>query len=480
MKKISHSIICPFICLMTIMMVMQGCASDQFEDVREKDDTFPRLSVTAALAGQTYTRANQDEDEGRVVDGRYYLSYPATDNVYTVAIVDFDKQKTETEGLGIVSSLDGEELAWNKIGGSPVDFYLDNVGNEYGSSSLVTFNDDNPFVAGLFDFENGSNDLLWGEKSVYRNTKTLNFDLHHCMSRIRVQVQVAKSDQSVDDITLDDATVEITNLYTTPRTYNRLDGVLSPADDAETASVVVVSYDEEYEKYGWESISTSEENSDITYLSQDIVILPQSLAEDVNRPQLKITLSNGKVYSGILPHAMLIANSETDNSLNYPVTLAFLREHILTIRTLITEEPPQLAFMPVWVTDWVDKGEFTLEAHQSGVYTASEFSKLIGYYQDHNEYQLVRYGYLFTPEGTDTQKWLFNIFSSVVLQFDDIYNKMKPQTVVGEKGKTKDFEFVFNNYAVYIEKEGESEMTQVTESQLYAIVTGNPNWEQIR
>ena len=92
----------------------------------------------------------------------------------------------------------------------------------------------------------------------------------------------------------------------------------------------------------------------------------------------------------------------------------------------------------------------------------------------------MRYGYIFTPEGTDTQKWRFNIFSSVVLQFDDIYNKMKPHTDVGEKGETKDFEFVFNNYAVYIEKDGESEMKQVTESQLYAIVTGNPNWEQIR
>lgn len=458
------------------ILALQGCNADPGGEVSYPDYTTG-VSVTARIADHTYTRAYQEE--GRVESGEYYLSYPNTNRDYTLAIVDFDKERETTPGLGLVNTLDGSELKWTNIGGSPVTFYLDNVSDRYGEGMEITFSDgDNPFVAGLFDFDEGTNDLLWGEKSVNTGTKSLGFDLHHNMSRVRVQVQVVHTDNSVGEISLEGAKVEITNLHPRPVSYNRLDGTLGLDPAEELKPVTIVAPESEMSGYGWKEVISDDPDNEV-YVSQDIVLPPQSIAEDDSRSRLVITLENGDVYSGILPHAMLIANGD-ETTPNYPVTLSFLKEYVLTIRTLITETPPELAFMPVWVMDWVDKGDFTLEAHQSGIYSASEFYKLIGYYEVLNEYQLVRYGYLMTPEvpAGNTQKiWLFNFFSSVVLDYGQIYDKMKPGHEVEEKGKAKDFTFSFNNYAVYV-KNGEDEI-RVSEEELYALVTGAKTWADI-
>ena len=203
---------------------LYGCSSEEIidEDGRDMSRAF---WVSARVARNTHTRAYQDT--GRVVNGEYWLAYPNTSNQqYTVAKVDFDKESQTSPGLGIVSTMAGTELKWSEIGGSPVNFYLDNVPpsmdtqNSYGET--VTFDPaENPFVASVFDTINGSNDLLWGDKSVARDTKSLSFDLHHNMSRVKVQVMIAHKENSVGEINLNNARVEITNLYAKTLSYDR-------------------------------------------------------------------------------------------------------------------------------------------------------------------------------------------------------------------------------------------------------------------
>lgn len=454
-----------------LVFALQGCSAEDPGDPTP-GGFGPEIRVSAHIADHVFTRSYIEQ--GPVESGEYYLSYPNTNRDYTVAIVDFEQEKDVTPGLGIVHTLAGGELKWSDIGGSPVDFYLDNVSDDYGTGPQVDFSTENPFVAGVFDAVDGSNDLLWGSKSVNSGTRSLGFDLHHYMSRVKVVVEVVHKDYAVEDITLEGATVELTNLYSTPQSYNRLDGSLA-LDENSYGSIKIV--DPSATAHDWVDTDASDEEKTV-YYSPDIVLPPQNLAEDYTRSQLKITLQNGDVYTGILPHAMMIADPK-DNTLNYPVTLAFLKEYVMTIRTVITEEPPQLAFMPVWVVGWVDKGEFNLEAHQSGIYSAAEFYRLTAYYKALNEYQLVRYGYLTTQEG-GVKVWLFNIFSSLTLNYNDIFGMMKPGVTVPDKGLTKNFMFEFNNYSVYVQNGSEEDVVQVNPTQLYGIVTGTLNWNQLQ
>ena len=173
----------------------------------------------------------------------------------------------------------------------------------------------------------------------------------------------------------------------------------------------------------------------------DFVLPPQSLLDDDERPRLVITLKDGDVYSGILPHAMEVVTGFDKNGtpVTYPVALAFLREHILTLRTVITEDPPALSFMPVTVIEWVDKGDFSLEGHQAGVYTSEDFMELVNNYDNYNEEQLERFG-LNTGE-----RWEFNFWGSAVIgNADAVAGRMKV-----EEGK-KPFMFKFHGYKCII------------------------------
>ena len=144
------------------------------------------------------------------------------------------------------------------------------------------------------------------------------------------------------------------------------------------------------------------------------------------------------------------------------MTLAFLKEHVLTIRTLITEAPPELVFMPVLVTEWVDKGEFSLEGHQAGIYKEEEFYDMIEQYQQNNVFQLARYGYKTEKDdGTEEKIWVFNIWHSLVLE-DRIKGSM-----VRNNGQD-DFEFNFNRYTVSL-----TDGTAVSTAGLKTLVT-NP------
>lgn len=435
------------------------------------------VRVVATVARELNTRA-----EGEtifVMDGIYNLSYLKPDNeTWSVASVDFNKEGLNAPGVGIVSVPGGEELRWLDVGGGATPtFYLDNVDSDKGiaGSTLTEINlgTPNSYQAAVFDED--VNDLLWSSAMVRRNDKNINFDLHHNMSRLRVEVTVDRTNSTeTRPLNLDDATVTITSINQVPVSYNRLDGNLTlPTGDEAYSDLKIVNPDDATSK--WKSVSVDDTNDLIsTYVSVDFVLPPQELLTDQNRPQLIITIPNPdgteSIFSGIIPHAMLV-DDDTHLTPSYPVSLSFLKEHILTIRTKITEDPPTLSFMPVTVVKWVDKGEFTTEAHQAGIYTAQEFYNLIAYYKAKNSYQLTRYGKFVEETDEDGQSvtnsyWQFDFFHSVVLDYTKISGQMKVSDMDA-------FKFSFNGYSVFVtDGNTDKEPVRVTESQLYNIVVG--------
>ena len=449
-----------------------SCSSElvENEEVEQADPIFINADIASGLYSRSYI------ETGPVEDGTYYISYPSTPNsIYNTLPVTFDNPGS-SPGIGMVRTGDPNQMfTWNMVGGgaTPI-FYLDNVAPNTsvasGDPNIVMFDDTyHPYRAGLFDEVNGTNDLLWGEKTIGRQTtNTVTFDLHHNMSRIRLQITVDKTNEHLpNDLSLKNAVVSISSINQTPISYNRIDGTLELPSETATGNpyseLIFVGKGVDWKT---EDPDPTNPNNITVYTTYDFVVPPQGLLDDENRPRLTITLKSGKVYSGILPHAMLIPdpNKPNDPELSYPVTMYFLKEHILTIRTLISEEPPELAFMPVQVVEWMDKGEFSLEGHQAGLYLPSEFYNMIGYYQEYNEYQLTRYGVKVTPEGQDTPIWYFNVFRTMTLNFDDIDQKMTPGV------EKLDFQFNFNGYSVYVTKDGVTQ--QVNQNQLYNIVTG--------
>lgn len=451
----------------TALAAVAACSSEEAPVVPpEAGDTF---TVTAEVARQLYSRGYQKS--GDVENGTYYLSYPlAAGNSYNLATVNFGVEGSDPK-MGVVTDSDGKELKWIDISQGTPTFYLDNVApdvatGEESTLTRIVFGNDNPYKAALFDEKDGKNDLLWGTTTARHGFNTVDFELHHCMSRLRVEVTVDKTNEHFPgDLNLGGATVEISSIRQTPRAYNRFDGSLeldtldASGSNYETVYSTLTLVNPGDAELTWDGDPIVDETNEnkMTYTTKDFVLPPQGLLGDANRPRLTIKF-NGRTYSGILPHAMLIGD--------YPVALYFLREHILTIRTVITEEPPELAFMPVWVVEWVDKGEFTVEGHQAGIYRPEEFYKLIGYYESYNEYHLPRYGRLVTEgEGESaTEKWRFDFFRTVTLEYGRIQGKMELQS--------KDFSFNFNGYAVYVQYPNESDPKQVDEQKLYNIVTG--------
>ena len=445
------------------LMALAACSSDK---VDEADSTQDGNIIKVGALMAEFLHSREDMGSTQVVEiGDFCMSFPVVNSgEYRNAIVRFNVPEFEPS-IGVVTIPPDSELKWsNVLNVSQPTFYLDNIPLEKSSGSnpsSVVFDDQyNPFVAGLFDFEKGNNDLLWGSKAEPRNSKTINFDLHHNMARLKVRITVDKTNEAeMGDLDLSEgAIVSITSLVNSPVSYNRLDGSLALSDLRESLTLVTP----EDPELSWDTIITDPENDNITvYTTKDFVLPPQGLPEDITRPELVITLKNGNTYSGILPYAMEVLDSEHPDP--YPMTLYFLKEHILTISTVITEEPPQLEFMPVQVVDWVYKGLFSFDGHQSGIYKANEFYNFIRDYNAGEVSRLDRYGMLTKPENSDTDLWVFQFWNSVVLDYTEIYRKI-PQTNIP-------FIFSFNGFTISVRK-NDGTITPVNADSLYKILLG--------
>ena len=460
--KISQSYnIYLYLSLIAFVLSATGCESRHVGDDPSELDS-PQVCIQANIDHISQSRAYQAQ--GTVVEGTYNLTFPINaDNQYNIGEVRFGVTN-ENPQIGYVTLPGNLPLKWLSVGGgSTPTLYLDNIPRDIDGATSdvdVTFSQGaNPYVAAPFDSIEGSNDLLWGAKMFQRNAGTLHFDLQHVMARVRLMIT---ADNTNGDIDLTDATVKITNLNQTPQSFNRLDGILTLNTDTPDAYTDLFFVNPEDSKLNWIQHYNLPDNK-VVYQSPDFVLPPQDLLQDANRPQLIITLSNGVTYSGILPSAMLI-NDGTHEEPSYPVALSFLSQYVLTIRTIVTDDPPSLSFMPVYVMRWVDKGSFDEEAHQSGIYLASEFYKLIDYYTSGRVFQLDRYGKQIDNEGN--KLWVFDFWNSVILDYNQIHNKMPVNSAVGP------FTFSFNNFKVFVKyNDSEDGTVEVNSQQLYNIIT---------
>lgn len=474
------SVLFAIIFLIATSLLLFSCSNEGMEDNISAKGVH--LKVSAQIASELSTRDYQAKDE--VKNGNYYLTYPVA-NGNSVATADFDSGSFAGTGSAIVTTSTGEELEWDMIGGGNTPtLFLDNVKPSLNIDpqvipTTVIFGSENPYIAAPFDSVNGSNDLLWGKQTSGRGSPKINFDLHHNMSRIRLIVTADRTNDIVgDELDLSTgATVTISSIAQTPSSYDRLTGNLDLDGSPYTPLTLVDNTDVGSPFLNWQDIQSSENHSEIpenltVYVSQNFVLPPQGLLEDENRPMLTITTAGGKTFSGILPHAMFQEIPGQEASI--PIALSFLKEHILTISTTITNEPPELVFAPVKVIEWVDKGSFILEGHQAGIYRPSDFYEMIDLYKQGKSYQLERFGYIDTipPQvegGSETYQWVFTFFRSVTLDYELINGQMKPSET---SLKIPEFSFAGVGYSVYVTY-ADGDTKEVTLSQLKNIVTGS-------
>lgn len=444
-------------CITAFALAISGCTDDLEPSVDEGSVIYVKAEVDHVSLTRAYI------PQGTVVEGDYNLTFPSTvNNEYNIGLVSFGEVQGNPQ-IGVVKLTGGAPLKWLTVGGGATPtLYLDNIPRTVtgaATSTKVNFSDGlNPYQAAPFDSIEGTNDLLWGAKMFQRNAGTLHFDLQHAMARVRLMVT---ADNTNGEIDLTDATVKITNLNLKPLSFDRIEGTLELDTESAAAYSDLVFVDPENGGPDWR---TTYETDDVktVYWSPDFVLPPQDLLPDENRPRLIIKLANGDEYSGILPSAMLIGDG-VHNEPSYPVALSFLSQYVLTIRTVVTDEPPSLTFMPVYVMKWVDKGSFDEEAHQSGIYKAEEFYKLIQYYNNGNVFQLERYGKQKEENGVKT--WYFDFWNSVTLDYAQIDNMMPVNETAGP------FTFVFNNFTVSVNYSDDNTQA-VSQGQLYNIVTG--------
>ena len=418
-------------------MGFQSCGEEPVVDAEYSGRDLLLFGAGAAdmLSSRAYTH---DDDGGLVHSGIYYLFYQrATNSKFKLQEIDFGNAKYFSKFDKYYTTAfapDGKsELRWSDIKDTQsMPLYLDNVNSSFGTTSadsVVTFKNTNPFVAGLMD---DSNDLLWGSVPQKRTSRYIDFNLHHVMAGVRVKVIVDNSEKLADSYDLSKAEVYITNLIHTPNKYNRRSGTVSVAEKPEYKTLTLVNTLDGDAGQNWGSIDIPESDDDEYHIftTSNFILPPQSITSP-ERPQVVVRFPNPTAekqedkpileFFGYLPLSM-----ETDyvGGKNYVMQLSFLREHILEIRTKITQNPPQLVFMPVKVYDWVKWGPYTLVGNQEGLYTDKDLYDIISYYSTDNEKMLARFGELITDGKTKEKYWSFDIFKRLTFNLDRIKGAM--------------------------------------------------------
>lgn len=430
-----------------------SCADDE----TPQTDNGQALAVSAYALESAVTRADDDPDDpyypdyGPVTSGIYYLSYPAVGATNrALAKVEFGLEGY-TEGYGHPTTMPGDgTLTWKNItSGSTQKMQLFNVSpekhksyqveNPYPSNDELIFRaDESQFVAGRYIPYNKehTNDILWGSKTQTRDNRYLSFELNHRMARVRVIVETSPAEGSIEELDLTKARVDITHIVRKPYSFSFANGTVSlktpfESNDFDSINLLNTLPKELGAQLAgsdaqWAKIVEKDPESELhpmEYTTWDVLLPPQALREDSSRPRLVITVpddtkSRGvRSYSGPLPHVMY------DKDEN-PLTLEFLSGYLLTIRTIITSDPPEMSFLPVKVVEWVDKGEYDLTGKQAGIYSEEDLKQIIEIYNQNpeNTAQLEPFGYL------DKDGWHFNMFTTLKLKKADYAGKMPVKT----------------------------------------------------
>lgn len=370
------------------------------------------ISVRASVMEPQDTRAYQES--GDINEGHFYMTYPNFSNnaTYSVCNVNF------YDGYGVTTTQSGLELKWQDIGALTYDdkltvFWLDNVPMPESSpnATVIEFTDSyNPFVAGVFDDVEGTNDLLWGYAHIpIETTDQIAIGIHHYMSRVSVIVTVDNSNEHADEIDFSEGSVKITNIVTKGVSYDRTTGAIALGENPAREDLQLTT------KGDWASVEPDETTRNITYFqTKNFVLPPQQLTTDENRPRLVLEVPQAdgtiRTYSGVIPRVMTVGGT--------PANLAFDVEKNLTLKVKLSQDLLYIETIYAYVQDWVNKGTFLVTGNQAGIYSDAQLMALIKAYNENDESEMIRYGF------KTGDLWTFDIFGNLILNEEDVAGKM--------------------------------------------------------
>lgn len=376
---------------------------------------------------------------------------------------------------------------------------------------------DNPFKAGIFDYKNGTNDLLWGRTEEKTGVQQINFDLYHRMTRLILNVVVERNEQAEDveefSIDLSNARVTLTQVLLEPRSYLRLYGQLLFQDRESVSSVkpdisapyqniimvlppteedgeTVYAKDANGYEYTWVSTEVDEATGNKIYTTPDFVFAPQTLRQGTDvRPRIEIRVPASDVNKGVNPGygdqdtIVFSGNIPVTMKMDYDdgtppalQTLNFDPGKVITLTTKMKPGEMELEFAPVTVEPWVYKGTFNPTAKQSGIYSPQDLYDLIEVYNRGDNFWLHKYGYL-DPADNPT-KWIF-MLNSGNMEFEaiKIVGKMKQgQADPGPNPTPANYSFNFRTREqFYLMPDGTKISMGYADSNLFAIVNAETN-----
>lgn len=509
------------ISLVTILLLSGGCKGDDFNVGNEYETEEGQIRIRAMIQPSSDTRADHYFGLGEVNPiniGTFYLAYPKNENnlsvtsaSYETAIVEFGKEDPEVGFAYYIRESDGmkKDLKWKNVaqeGIKDVYLYLTNVNPDcYTMGSNKIYNrinyffkkEENPYVASPLDKEMGTNDLIssgsitsTGGRNGYvlanASTSDIIFELYHRMALIDLKIEVSSSPDDPEKrvIPLENAKVEITNLYTTLSNfspYYSSEGNYVPngssdynclisnmvKDNAATNNRILMIDPENKDKFSWEKI-TDEENAEKklyssrydeqwevwrnTYKVPEWVFPPQAFLES-SWPKIYITLPKRDVtgmpndvgevvYKGNLPQMMY--NTDPKLSQN-PMVSRLTSGYILHVTATINSPNTELTFSPITIENWGDKGTFPMSSQKSGIYNRNDINKLISLYNNkeleafEKAFQLERYG--FVTDGL----YIFQIWGNFSVEYNDIFNQIVPDPEYP-------FMFIFSDYKLTVKK----------------------------
>lgn len=442
-----------------------------------------RLTAAVENSGEGTTRSEPIRF-GNITDGTFYFVFwRTTTKKYRTceAIFGYFPDYPELANLQLPEF--GKGVQWSDFSTSYRNIYLSNVGtSDYAidNNAYLSMERD---ISG-YDFNAGpytrENDLLWGENvwpsSMMNKEYIFSVTMHHVMSMVRVEVIVENSEFS--DLDLSEATVELTDIAQKTSTFYRLTGEVTLSTKPEDRGpMTLVDYGvfadpgdtpDDSQNIPWANIGGYDpETGQATYLTGDFILPPQIPSDDATRSRIRVKVKDkdGAIRSFSAPIPRLM-EMEVANMGTQQTPLRFLREKIMTIRCLITNEPPELIFYPVKVYNWVDVGHNQFTGYETGIYIADQFYQLI---KDYSAYSgsgstevLEKYGSV-SPNGI----WRFNIQRSITLEMSKISGMMTP-------GGNASFQFNLHDSTVTVINGLEKIELRGTEGAetLYEIVTG--------
>lgn len=403
--------------LLFITLGITGCSDETTEGNLYSTEKI-RIGANVMEVGNS--RAYQEE--GRVVNGNYNFTFLNSEGNLEIGKAIFG-----SNGIGYTyRDDDGEakELEWGYVSAENTSsltysFFLDNLPDKFEKTTTVEFPEDpeeNPYQIGVFDMENGENDLLWGSLENVSRANTLLFTLNHVMSRFCLNIYF---DKSLGDQVKKPKSATITNIFQKPLSFDRLTGNFTLDEEPDPEPFFLVE-----EEDLWGAPTTDSENGMVYYASPDFIVPPQEFVSG-NRPRLTVELTNGQVYTGLFPLAMDLIG---DNNSLTPWLMSFLKGYKLTLNVIISNEPGNLQFMPASLVGWYKKGEYNISGLQASIANEDDFKKL----EAECGKQVTDLFYLWGYHDSNTDKWIINVFQTFTIKASDysgVWKNLKSEEI---------------------------------------------------